>query len=247
MNAVAQPLRIAMWSGPRNVSTAMMRAWENRSDTVVCDEPFYAHYLQETGLEHPGKAEIIAAGETDWRRVVSQLTGPVPGGQKIFYQKHMTHHLLPHISRDWLGEMVNCFLIRDPREVLLSYLKTRDHVTVEDIGVPQQAEIFDYVRHTLHQNPVVIDAELFLKNLRAQLCAWCESLGIAFTEAMLHWPSGPRDDDGIWAPYWYDAVIASTGFAPYRPRTGSVPKRYHGILEVCEPIYETLREHRLTV
>src|SRR5690606_21354507 len=135
------PLRIACWSGPRNISTAMMRAWAKRSDTAVCDEPLYAHYLAETGADHPGGDEVVESGDCDWRSVVRQLTGPVPGGKRIWYQKHMTHHLLPEIARGWLRQVLNCFLIRDPRQVLLSYSRTRIPDAAEDLGFPQQVEI----------------------------------------------------------------------------------------------------------
>src|SRR4051812_37309113 len=141
----SEPVRIAMWSGPRNISTAMMRAWGNRPDTFVCDEPFYAYYLAATGREHPVAAEVIAHGETDWRKVIVQLTGPVPGGKRIFFQKQMTHHLLPEVDRSWLGTVKNCFLIRDPAEVIVSYIRKNDDPSLEDIGFIQQAEIFDWV------------------------------------------------------------------------------------------------------
>ncbi len=139
-------IRIAMWSGPRNISTAMMRAWGNRDDTFVVDEPFYAFYLKKTGADHPGAEEVIAAGETDWRKIVANLTGPIPNGRRIFYQKQMTHHFLPEVSRDWLCQVTNCFLIRDPGEVIASYIKKNREPTVEDVGFVQQGEIFDFVR-----------------------------------------------------------------------------------------------------
>src|SRR5690606_35497938 len=139
-------VRIAMWSGPRNISTAMMRAFENRPDTAVADEPLYGHYLLATGLDHPGRAAVIAAQETDWRKVAAMLTGSVPDGRRIWYQKHMAHHLLPEIGRDWLDRLTNCFLIRDPQEVLASYVKTRAQPTLFDLGLPQQVEIFEHVR-----------------------------------------------------------------------------------------------------
>ena len=143
-------LRIAMWSGPRNISTAMMRSWGNRADTMVVDEPLYAFYLQATGKKHPVAKEVIASGETDWRKVVATLTTAVPpsghkGPSHIFYQKLMTHHLLPEMKRDWLDSLTNCFLIRDPAEVITSYIKKNDDPTLEDIGFVQQAEIFDWV------------------------------------------------------------------------------------------------------
>ncbi len=183
------PLRLAMWSGPRNISTAMMRAWENRADCAVVDEPLYAHYLAHTGLEHPGRGQILAAGETDWRRAVDRLLGPVPDGRAIFFQKHMTHHLLPHIDRGWCAALRHVFLIRDPCEVLLSYVRSRPQVCAEDIGVTQE--------HALHQElaaltgsvPPVIDADDFLRAPEAHLRTLCAWLGIDFSDAMLHWPA----------------------------------------------------------
>src|SRR5437016_4632321 len=143
---MAQPIRIAMWSGPRNISTAMMRAWGNRDDCVVVDEPLYPCYLAATAKPHPGAEEVIATGETDWREVVGRLTGEIPSGKRIYFQKQMTHHLLPAMDRQWLGKLTNCFLIRDPREVLASYAKIVETPALEDTGFPQQAEIFSWVK-----------------------------------------------------------------------------------------------------
>jgi hypothetical protein len=238
-------LRLAVWSGPRNISTAMMRAWENRGDCAVVDEPLYAHYLKHTGLDHPGREEVIAAGDADWRRVTHWLSGPAPGGKAVWYQKHMTHHLLPHIERDWLAQLTHVFLIRDPREVLLSYVKSRPNVTTEDIGVAQQLDIFQYVTHHAGGVPPVIDAGEFLKAPQAQLRALCERLGIAFTPRMLQWPPGPRASDGVWAPYWYDAVIRSTGFEPYRQRDRTVPPAHRAIIDAVMPSYEMMFTQRL--
>ncbi|HIL33094.1 MAG TPA: HAD family hydrolase, partial [Candidatus Poseidoniales archaeon] len=181
-------LRIAMWSGPRNISTAMMRAWENRPDTVVVDEPLYAHFLAETGIEHPGRDEVIAAGETDWQLAIAGLLAPVESA--IFYQKQMTHHLLPHINRGWMAEVRNCFLIRDPREVLLSYAKKRADVTVDDVGILQQAEIFDHVCELTGEVPPVLDAKDVLTDPRKVLGTLCQRLDIEFCDEMLAWPSG---------------------------------------------------------
>ena len=238
-------LRIAMWSGPRNISTAMMRAWENRGDCVVVDEPLYAHYLAHTGLDHPGRDEVIAAGETDWRRVVAQLLGPAPGGRAIMYQKHMTHHLLPHIGREWLRGLTHVFLIRDPREVLLSYVKSRPTVSADDIGVLQQLEIFRHVSELTGREPPVIDAGEFLRAPEAQLRALCALLAIPFTPRMLSWPPGPRDSDGVWAPHWYDQVLRSTGFERHRPRNVPVPAEYDPILAAVLPSFEELAARRL--
>ena len=238
-------LRIAMWSGPRNVSTAMMRAWENRQDTVVVDEPFYAYYLANADTRHPMHEEVIAAGETDWRRVVDALTGPVPGGRPIFYQKQMTHHILPDVDPAWLTRVTNCFLIRDPRSVLLSYSKKRDTATAEDIGFPQQQRLFDFIYEATGTVPVVIDSADLLRNPRAMLEALCRRLGVAFTDRMLEWPQGSRESDGVWAPHWYGSVYESTGFAPYSPRTGTLAAELEPVLENCTPIYEALHAHRL--
>jgi len=234
-----------MWSGPRNISTAMMRSWGNREDCFVCDEPLYAHYLQHTGLQHPGADEIVAHHETDWRKVVEWLTGPVPEGRAIFYQKQMTHHLLENIGRDWLDELTHVFLIREPREMITSYLLRRESMTLEDTGLPQQLEIFDRVRENLGQAPPVIDSKDVLLDPRSILETLCERLAIPFTEAMLAWPAGRRATDGIWARHWYDAVEASTGFAPYRPKTAVVPEDHRDLQRECDEIYRQLHAHRL--
>lgn len=241
----APPVRIAMWSGPRNISTAMMRAWENRGDTAVWDEPFYACYLSATGVAHPGADEIIAAGETDWRRVVERATGAVPGNLPIFFQKHMTHHLLPGIDRSWMDAVENCFLIRDPREVIASYARVRDAVTDDDVGILQQAEIFDFVAARRSPAPLVLDARDLLEHPRAMLCALCETIGIEFTDRMLAWSPGPRASDGTWARHWYQSVYRSTGFEPYAPKTHRLPNHLESLAQTCEPHYRRLWHQRL--
>lgn len=241
-------LRLAMWSGPRNISTAMMRAWENRGDCAVSDEPLYAAYLAATGLDHPGREEVIAVGDTDFERVAQALsTGPAPGGQPIWYQKHMTHHLLPGRDTGWVRRLSNVFLIRDPAEVVESYLKSRATVAPADIGLLQQAALFDEVADQLGHAPPVIDADDFLRNPGAYLQALCHQLGIAFTDRMLAWPPGRRESDGIWAPYWYDAVWKSTGFEPWRPRSPQLEGQALAVAEACRPAYDKLKAHRLTL
>lgn len=240
-------LRIAMWSGPRNISTAMMRAWENREDCAVSDEPLYAAYLAATGLDHPGRDEVIAAGETDWRRVAGQLLGPAPGGAPVWYQKHMSHHLLPEMAVDWVFGLTNVFLIREPAEVVASYLKSRATVTPDDIGLPQQGRLFDRLCDKLGEAPPVIDAGDFLQAPEAHLRALCARLGIFFSARMLSWPAGPRASDGIWAPHWYDAVWKSTGFEPWRARETSLSGQPLEVAETCRPVYERLRRHRMPV
>jgi hypothetical protein len=244
---MANTVRIAMWSGPRNISTAMMRAFENRGDCAVVDEPFYAHYLAETGLDHPGREAVIAAGETDWRAVAASLTGPVPDGKPVFYQKHMTHHMLAHIGHDWFEAMTHVFLIRDPREVLASYLKSRPHATAGDIGMLQEADLYDEIAARTGSAAPVIDADAFLKNPEGHLRALCSLLQIPFTPRMLQWPAGPRATDGVWAPFWYDAVLKSTGFEAWRERDLRVPAAQHMTIDMCMPAYLRLRERCLHV
>ena len=203
-----------MWSGPRNISTAMMRAWGNRADTVVVDEPLYAFYLKATGKKHPLMEEVVASGETDWRKVVAGLTTAIPQDKAIFYQKQMTHHLLPELRRDWLGALTNCFLIRDPAEVIASYVKKNDDPELEDLGFVQQAEIFDWAREDSRSIPPVIDARDVLRDPARMLRLLCEAIGVEFEAAMLNWPPGLRATDGVWAKYWYGEVARSTGFEP---------------------------------
>lgn len=242
----SEPVRIAMWSGPRNISTAMMRSWGNRPDTFVCDEPFYAHYLQATGLAHPGAAEVIASGESDWRKVVAELVGDVPAGKRIFYQKQMTHHLLPGIDRAWLGAVTNCFLIRDPAEVIVSYIRKNNEPALEDVGFVQQAEIFDWVREHTGAIPPVIDAHDVLENPKKILKLLCAAVGVEFMEVMLSWPPGLRETDGIWAKHWYGEVATSTSFRkPSSKGAREVPARLSAVHEKARQAYELLHKHRL--
>jgi Sulfotransferase domain len=236
--AESDGVRLAMWSGPRNISTALMRSWENRPDTRVVDEPLYAHYLSETGLNHPGRDEVIAAGETSWQAVVAELTAPVEG---VYYQKHMTHHLIPQLPRDWITALTNVLLIRDPVDVVSSYVRSRADVVAEDIGLVQQNELYDQ----LGAGVPVIDAADFLRNPEGYLRWLCDYIDVEFTDRMLHWPAGPRDSDGIWAPYWYGAVLASTGFEPYRPRQIELAGAALEAAQRSRPHYERLYEARL--
>jgi hypothetical protein len=244
---VTAPLvRIAMWSGPRNISTAMMRAWGNRADTAVIDEPFYAYYLKRTGKKHPGAAEIIAGGETGWQKIVADLrTGPIPSGKRIFFQKQMTHHLLPEVDREWTVDLTNCFLVRDPREVILSYIKKNPEPVLEDLGFAQQCEIFNFVRERTGKAVPVVDARDVLENPERILRTLCAAIGVPFDVAMLSWPPGLRDSDGVWAKYWYHEVARSISFQPYQPREGIIPDRLSEIYERCRECYEQLYQHRL--
>jgi hypothetical protein len=243
--AASAGLRIAMWSGPRNISTAMMRAWENRDDTAVIDEPFYACYLLKTGVEHPGRDEVLAAQSTDADEVARTLTGPIPDGKLIWYQKHMTQHMLPEMPLQWLDSVSNCFLIREPEAVVASFMVQRPDAAAWELGFEQQCRLFDHVCDHLGSAPPVVDASDVLRNPAGILRALCARLGIAFSPRMLHWPAGPRASDGVWARHWYGAVERSTGFAPYAlPRVElDAPKRQ--LFEECRPFYERLAPYRL--
>jgi hypothetical protein len=242
---MARALRIAMWSGPRNISTAMMRAWENRADTAVIDEPFYAHYLVETGVEHPGRDEVIAAHETDADKIAAMLAGPIPGDKPVWYQKHMTQHMLPEMRLDWLERVTNCFLIRAPEAVVTSFTIQRPDAEAWELGFEQQAHLFDYVYDQLGHAPPVIDAADVLKNPRGVLTALCAMLRIPFSDDMLSWPAGRRASDGAWAPHWYAAVERSTGFAPYRAFTRELSTSQQALVDECAPYYARLAKHRL--
>jgi hypothetical protein len=242
---MASPIRIAMWSGPRNISTALMRSWGNRSDTVVIDEPFYGLYLKRTATPHPGSAEIIAQTETDAGKIITRLLAPLPPGKSVFYQKQMTHHLLPEIDRSWLRQVTNCFLIRDPGEVITSYLRKRDEPEIEDLGFSQQTELFEFVRRSSGTIPPVIDARDVLEHPQQTLELLCRAVGVTFEDAMLSWPVGLRDTDGVWARHWYTEVAKSTGFQPYRPPTDEVPARFQKMCDQCRECHEELYQYRL--
>ncbi|MGI5236757.1 HAD family hydrolase [Dactylosporangium sp. CA-139066] len=230
-------VRVAMWSGPRNISTAMLRSFGARPDAVVVDEPLYAHYLAETGLDHPGRDEILDSQPRRWADAVAGLLAPVDAA--VFYQKHMAHHLLPQVGREWLGEVANAYLIRDPAHVVASYAKVRGEPTLEDLGYPQQVEIF-----RAHGGPVV-DAADILRDPPGVLSALCEALGVPWDPAMLAWPAGRRETDGVWAPHWYAAVERSTGFGPYDPRPAEVPDHLRPLVERAAPLYEELAARKL--
>ena len=240
-----KPLRLAMWSGPRNISTALMRAWENREDCVVWDEPLYGYYLDATGIPHPGAAEVIADQGTDAKAIIAACIGEVPGGKPIFYQKHMTLHLLPELDRGWLESLANCFLIREPEAVVASYAAVRGELTLDDIGFVQQAELFDQVCAMSGTTPLVIDSREFLLDPETMLRLICQRLEVEFTPRMLSWPAGKRESDGVWGRYWYDSVWKSTGFAPWRERQYSLDDAAREIAARAQPYYDKLYRQRL--
>ena len=234
-------VRIAMWSGPRNISTAMMRAWENRPDCVVVDEPFYAAYLHRTGIDHPGREEVIASQPTDPAEVVAALEAPVDA--PVHYAKHMTHHLAEDEDLGWVARFRNVLLIRDPVEVVASYVRSREACEPEDIGLLQQERLLA----VLPADAPVIDAGDFLRDPEGHLRWLCDWLGIDFTDRMLAWPAGARASDGVWAPYWYAAVHRSTGFEPWRPREVDLSPHDAAVAEACRPAYDALHARRLRI
>jgi len=247
-NDTSRPLRLAMWSGPRNVSTALMRSFGNRGDAVVVDEPFYAHYLAVTGLGHPMRDEVIASQPTDWRAVVANLLEPLPPGTQVQFQKQMAHHLLPDMGRDWFDQVSHAFLIRDPRPMLASLARKLETCTLADTGLPQQVEIFEHVVRTTGRIPAVVDSVDLLAAPAGLLERLCAHVGIPFTSRMLEWPAGPRASDGVWARHWYDRVERTTHFEPVdSPQTAQTPLTADlaQLEAACRPLYENLRAHRL--
>ena len=239
------PRRIAMWSGPRNLSTAMMYAFAARGDCAVWDEPFFAAYLAATGVSHPMAAETIAAGETDPERVAAACLGPIPRGQSLFYQKHMTHHMIPGFDLGFMRGLTNVFLIRHPARVVASYVRKRESPEPADLGFARQEELFDRVAQEMGSAPVVIDSADIRANPRGALERLCGALGIAFTGKMLHWPAGPKPFDGAWAPHWYGAVHRSTGFAEPEGPLPELSGRFAELAEAALPHYEALRRFAL--
>jgi hypothetical protein len=239
---------IAMWSGPRNISTALMRSWESRPDTIVHDEPFYAYYLANSPYKetHPSAEEIIAAYESDWRKVAAQLTAPLPQNVEIYYQKHMTHHMLEEIDLAWLLPLKNCFLIRDPRQVLISLAKVIPNPHIDQTGFPQQLRLFHYIQQRKGKTPPVIDSKTILLNPRHALTRLCEALEVPFREEMLQWPAGKRASDGIWAKYWYAGVEQSTGFMPYQDSDDPLPAHLTDLLATCNVLYSEIAQFQLT-
>lgn len=239
---MTQTIRIAMWSGPRNISTAMMRAWENRPDCSVIDEPFYGAYLAETGLEHPMRAEILATMEQKWVSVASgcETTSKAP----LVYQKHMCQHMIEAAPLGWMSACRHAFLIRPPAEVAASFSAKFGDVSAKDLGFRRQAELFDEVCQISGQAPPVLEARDVLAQPEKTLRALCTALGVRFLPEMLCWPKGRRPSDGIWAAHWYGAVERSTSFSAPTP-PAKAPPELAEIVDNCQPYYEAMRQHRL--
>ena len=237
-------IRIAMWSGPRNISTAMMRAWENRADCAVMDEPFYGAYLAETGVAHPMRAEILAATATDWAAIAR--TCAERADMPVLYQKHMCQHMIDAAPLAWMSACRHAFLIRPPGEVAASFSAKYPGLVAQDLGFHRQAELFDHICQLSGEAPPVIEARDVLEAPEAMLRALCLRLDVPFDPAMLAWPPGQRDSDGVWAAHWYGSVEQSTGFAAPRP-PAPVPGALAEIVAACDPAYQAMRAHRLTV
>jgi hypothetical protein len=239
--------RIAMWASPRCLSTVLLRSWGNRPDTFVHDEPLYPHYLSVTGRPDPGGEEVLKRYETDWVKIVQQVTtGSIPEGKSIYYQKFMVYRLLPHIDINWVHQLTNCFLIREPRQMLLSYLQLWPNPTLETIGMARLKQLFDIVRDRSATIPPIIDARDLQENPRHTLSLLCEAVGVEFTDTMLNWSKGNPTDD-IWSQYtWYDTVRNSSGFDPYKPKPDVIPERFQNLVSQCNEIYKELYKYRLT-
>lgn len=234
---------LAMWSGPRNISTAMMYAFGNRPDCEAWDEPFYGFSLTTKGNDHPMREEIIAAMETDWDKLTVKCT--TPSAKPLLYQKHMTHHMLKGFDRRFILDLTNAFLIRKPESVLASYAQKWAEVDLDAIGFRQQAEIFDMVAQKLGHAPPVVDSEDILANPRGTLAKLCVACGIAFDEAMLSWPAGPKAFDGVWAPHWYNAAWTSSSFAAQPAKTITLPAELQSIADEAQPFYQRLKQYAI--
>ncbi len=238
-------MNIAMWSGPRNLSTALMYAFAARGDCTVWDEPFYAAYLAATGIDHPMRDAVIAAGETDPAKVAQTCLGPVPQERPLWYQKHMTLHMIPGFDRGFIRGLTNVFLIRHPARVVASYTAKRENPSLMDIGFVQQSQLFDQVADWAGQAPIVVDSA----DIRAQpaetLARLCQALGIAFTPAMLHWPPGPKPFDGVWEPHWYNAVHKSSGFDEPEGPLPTLTPAGQALVDQAMPHYDRLAARKI--
>jgi len=241
---VSHPVRIAMWSGPRNISTTMMRSFGARADCAVSDEPFYGAFLKHTGADHPMAPQVIAAMDCDWASVTAALNGPVPGGRAVWYQKHMPHHMASSSSIAQFPDHAHAFLIREPERVVASYGVKRGAATPEDLGYQRQWAYCQWVL-ARGQTPVVVDTSSFLADPEGKLPVLCARLGIAWDPAMLRWAPGIHADDGIWASHWYDAVAASTSFGPPPGPLPSLSGEAAQVAAQCRPFYEEMRAYAI--
>ena len=234
-----------MWSGPRNLSTAMMRSFGSRTDTFVSDEPFYGCFLKDSGADHPMREEVIASMDCDWDSVMRTLSGPAPDGSPVWYQKHMWHHMTGPIDYDDFSGFTHAFLIREPERMIASYLRKREVAAFEDFGLERQAEFFEREADRLGKAPPVVDANDVLANPEGVLSKLCEALEIPWDAAMLNWAPGRRETDGVWAEHWYGAVEASTGFGPTDTEPVNLPADAQRLADRCRPHYARLAQFRI--
>ena len=234
-----------MWSGPRNLSTSMMYSFGNRIDTTIVDEPYYAAYLHYSGVVHPMNEEILNSQPWDPDLISAGLTKEPLNGFTIWYQKLMTHHMLPEFSLDWIAQQENVFLIRHPARVIASYAKKRGRLTLDDLGFAQQKRIFERCLTVCRTPPIVIDSDDILEQPKVALGALCAVLGIEFDSRMLNWPSGARQEDGVWAPHWYDAVHKSTEFGSISGPVPTLAVEFDEVLRPAMEIYAQLSELKL--
>jgi hypothetical protein len=232
---------IACWSGPRNISTALMRSWSSRGDTFVTDEPFYAHYLRETKLKHPMYKEILNKYSSNYNEIVNYLIDEIPKNKKIWYQKHMAHHILDLSSIDWISNVENCILLRHPKEVISSYTKKNKLTSVEELGYPQQYEIINFLKK-INKSYIIIDSKELLTNPQKSLSDWCRKINIKFDKSMLKWDKGGHVNDGIWWESWYDNVIKTTGFEKYEKKDINIENKYDSIYNESMKYYSYLKE-----
>jgi hypothetical protein len=240
-------MRIAMWSGPRNLSTAMMRSFGSRSDTFVSDEPFYGCFLKATGAQHPMRDEVMAAMDCDWNSVLKTLRGCPPDASPLWYQKHMWHHMVGGIDHEEFEGFKHAFLIREPERMIASYLAKREAAAFEDFGLERQVEFFDREAERLGYAPPVIDANDVLSNPEGVLRQLCEMLAIPWDPSMLKWDPGRRHTDGIWAAHWYGSVERSTSFRASEFRPVDLAGEAQRLAERCRPFYDRLAVHRIRV
>ncbi len=238
--------RIALWSGPRNLSTALMRSFSSRADCVVSDEPYYAAYLARTGLDHPAKEQVMASQPTAWRTVAQNLAeGPPPVPRPVWYQKHMAQHMTEEMLGDWLFALDHAFLIRHPGRVIASYLKVSPQMTIEETGLPWQLRLFEMVTEKTGRTPPVVRSEDLRTRPEGTLRALCTALGLDWEPAMLRWPAGPHPCDGVWAEHWYRNTWSTTGFNTDLTPEGEPPRPDVTFLDRAIELYEKLESHRL--
>jgi len=236
-----KPIRIAMWSGPRNISTTLMRSFSSRSDTYVTDEPFYAYYLKISKAAHPGYKEILKSNATNYDHIVSSLMKQIPDNKSVWYQKHMAHHLDPNDNLKWTDNFMNCLLIRDPKHVIASYINKNHLMHMDELGYPQLLKLFQH-----HDNQIpIVDAKDILLNPEGVLRQLCSLFDIVFEDGMLSWDTGPHPQDGIWGKYWYDKLWKTTTFSVYEEKELIIDDTYKDILDTCIQIYDELYQYRV--